>query len=120
MDKSVKRSKTYITLAAVTMISIVAIFLLTSLLVVLSQIMGFTFPDVLNSTPAAVLMMAVLPGLSLVFSILAVVYSARAKKIDRQKYGGRLVTAIIELCLLFGGILFVLFCYVIVEATGGA
>ena len=107
MDRSIKRSKLYIILAAIMLIAIVAIFLITLMLSVLSQIMGFTFPDVLNSVPFADLMMVVLPLLSLVFSILAVIYSAKAKKIDRQKYSGRLVAAIVELCLLFGGMLFV-------------
>ena len=104
MDRSIKRSKLYIILAAIMLIAIVAIFLITLMLSVLSQIMGFTFPDVLNSAPFADLMTVVLPLLSLVFSILAVIYSAKAKKIDRQKYSGRLVAAIVELCLLFGGI----------------
>ena len=120
MDRSIKRSKLYIILAATMLIAIVAIFMITLMLSVLSQIMGFTFPDVLNSVPFADLMMVVLPLLSLVFSILAVIYSAKAKKIDRQKYSGRLVAAIVELCLLFGGMLFVLFCYILVETTGGA
>ena len=119
MDKSIKLSKIYIALAAATMIAIVAIFMVTSLLGVLSQIMGFVFPDVLNSIPVAILMMVVLPGLSLIFSILAVIYSAKAKKINCQKYGGRFVAAVIERCLSFGGVLFVLFCYILVEATGG-
>ena len=105
MDRSIKRSKLYIILAAIMLIAIVAIFLITLMLSVLSQIMGFTFPDVLNSAPFADLMTVVLPLLSLVFSILAVIYSAKAKKIDRQKYSGRLVAAIVELCLLFGGML---------------
>ena len=120
MDRSIKRSKLYIILAAIMLIAIVAIFLITLVLSVLSQIMGFTFPDVLNSAPFADLMTVVLPLLCLVFSILAVIYSAKAKKIDRQKYSGRLVAAIVELCLLFGGMLFVLFCYILVKTTGGA
>ena len=120
MDRSIKRSKLFITLAAVTMIAIVAVFLITTILGVLSAIMGFAFPEVLNSMPVEVLMMIVLPVLSFIFSILAVIYSVKAKRIDRAKYGGRLVTSVIELCLVLGGALFVLFCYVLVETTGGA
>ena len=70
MDRSIKRSKLYIILAAIMLIAIVAIFLITLMLSVLSQIMGFTFPDFLNSVPFADLMTVVLPLLSLVFSIL--------------------------------------------------
>ena len=43
MDKSIKRSKMYIILAATTLIAIVAIFLITLMLSVLSQIMGSRF-----------------------------------------------------------------------------
>lgn len=119
MDKSIKRSKTFVTLAAVSMISIVAVFILTMILVVSSQVMGFSYPDILDSVFVEILMGIVLLVLTLVFSILGIVYSARAKKIDK-KYGSRLVVAIIELCLVICGGLFVAFCYFIVEATGGA
>ena len=119
MDNSIKRSKTFITLAAVSMIAIVAVFLITLVLLVISQVMGFEFPDILNSMFVEILTGIVLPVLTLVFSILGIVYSARAKKIDK-KYGSRLVVAIIELCLVICGGLFVAFCYFIVEATGGA